>query len=76
MPETCRLDCMMNTAVHPKINLPDNPDDFCHALCFASMVAMKLLGLAIDDMIPPEAFGGGATDDNEPVDDRLDPKEG
>ena len=52
------------------------PDDFCHALCFASMVAMKLLGLAVDDMIPPEAFGGGATDENAPIDDRLDPKEG
>ena len=52
-----------------------HPDDFCHALCFASMVAMKLLGLAIDDMIPESAFGGGLTNDDAPVDDRLDPKE-
>ena len=51
------------------------PDDFCHALCFASMCAMKMLGMAVDDMIPAEAFGGGRTDDNPPVDDRLDPKE-
>ena len=51
------------------------PDDFCHALCFASMGAMKLLGLAIDDMIPAEAFGGGRVSDDAPVDDRLDPKE-
>ena len=52
-----------------------HPDDFCHALCFASMVAMKLLGLAVDDMIPETAFGGGLTNDDAPVDDRLDPKE-
>lgn len=51
------------------------PDDFCHALCFASMVAMKLLGMAVDDMIPADAFGGGFTDDADPFDDRLDPKE-
>jgi hypothetical protein len=42
------------------------PDDFCHALCFASMVAMKLLGMAVDDMIPPEAFGGGIVEDEAP----------
>ena len=51
------------------------PDDFCHALCFASMGAMKLLGLAIDDMIPADAFGGGMTDADAPEDDRLDPHE-
>lgn len=39
------------------------------------MCAMKLMGMAVDDMIPPEAFGGGKTDDTAPVDDRLDPKE-
>lgn len=52
-----------------------HPDDFCHALCFASMVAMKLLGLSVDDMIPESAFGGGITNDEAPIDDRLDPKE-
>lgn len=52
-----------------------HPDDFCHALCFASMVAMKLLGMAVDDMIPETAFGGGITNDEAPIDDRLDPKE-
>lgn len=51
------------------------PDDFCHALCFACMCAMKLLGLAVDDMIPPEAFGGGMTDDAAPENDWLDPAE-
>lgn len=51
------------------------PDDFCHALCFASMGAMKLMGMAVDDMIPETAFSGGETDDEAPVDDRLNPKE-
>lgn len=51
------------------------PDDFCHALCFASMGAMKLMGMAVDDMIPETAFAGGETDDEAPVDDRLNPKE-
>jgi hypothetical protein len=35
------------------------PDDFCHALCFASMAGMRLMGLNVDDMIPDSAFGGG-----------------
>ena len=42
------------------------PDDFCHALCFASMVAMRLIGMAVDDMIPMEAFGGGRVADEAP----------
>jgi len=44
------------------------PDDFCHALCFASMAAMRLMGMNVDDMIPGAAFGGGVVfgkpDDN------------
>jgi len=51
------------------------PDDFCHALCFACMGAMKLMGMAVDDMIPAEAFGGGATPDEPPENDWLDPHE-
>ena len=51
------------------------PDDFCHSLCFACMGAMKLLGLAVDDMIPEEAFGGGRTDDTPPENDWLSTKE-
>lgn len=49
------------------------PDDFCHALCFASMVAMMLMGMAVDDMIPEEAFGGGETPEGPPENDWLDP---
>ena len=37
------------------------PDDFCHALCFSSMAAMRLMGMNVDDMIPQTAFGGGIT---------------
>lgn len=51
------------------------PDDFCHALCFACMGAMKLMGMSVDDMIPESAFGGGITNDEAPIDDRLNPKE-
>ena len=68
----CRFAAAMPPlAVHPAALMCPPPPN-----CFASMVAMKLLGLAVDDMIPPEAFGGGATDDTDPIDDRLDPKEG
>ena len=52
-----------------------HPDDFCHALCFASMGAMKLLGLAVDDMIPAEAFGGGLTNDEAPINDWMNTTE-
>ena len=45
------------------------PDDFCHALCFASMCAMKMMGMAVDDMIPEEAFGGGVVSTDTPTDD-------
>lgn len=51
------------------------PDDFCHALCFASMTAMKLMGMAVDDMIPLGALKRGFTPDKAPTDDRLDPME-
>ena len=30
------------------------------------MVAMKMMGMAVDDMIPPEAFGGGQVGDEAP----------
>lgn len=42
------------------------PDDFCHALCFASMVAMKMMGMSIQDMIPPEAFNNNFASDEAP----------
>lgn len=50
------------------------PDDFCHALCFSSMVAMKLMGMAVDDMIPETAFGRGLTD-GRPTENVINPRE-
>lgn len=50
------------------------PDDFCHALCFSSMAAMRLMGVDIDDMIPDTAFGGGLAD-GRPEDNLIDPRE-
>lgn len=50
------------------------PDDFCHALCFSSMAAMKLMGMNVEDMIPRSAFGGGITR-GELKDNFIDPRE-
>ena len=50
------------------------PDDFCHALCFSSMAAMKLMGMNVEDMIPRTAFGGGITK-GVPLDNVIDPRE-
>jgi hypothetical protein len=50
------------------------PDDFCHALCFSSMAAMKLMGMNVEDMIPRSAFGGGITS-GELADNFIDPRE-
>ena len=50
------------------------PDDFCHALCFSSMAAMKLMGMNVEDMIPKSAFGGGITS-GELKDNFIDPRE-
>lgn len=50
------------------------PDDFCHAVCFASMAAMRLMGMDVEDMIPATAFGGGLTS-GKPADNMIDPRE-
>lgn len=50
------------------------PDDFCHALCFSSMAAMRLMGLNVDDMVPNTAFGGGLVS-GRPEDNFIDPRE-
>jgi hypothetical protein len=36
---------------------PNRPDDFCHALCFATMLAMRLMGEEISNIVPQDAFG-------------------
>lgn len=50
------------------------PDDFCHALCFACMAAMRLMGLSVDDMVPSTAFGGGIVS-GRPTDNFINPYE-
>lgn len=53
---------------------PTQPDDFCMALCFGSMLAMKLIyGSDNIDMIPDTAFNRGITDDSPPDLSILDP---
>ena len=53
---------------------PNQPDDFCMALCFASMLAMKLVyGSDNLDVIPDSAFNRGITDDTPPDLTVLDP---
>ena len=48
---------------------PNQPDDFCMALCFGAMLAMKLIyGSDNIDMIPDTAFNRGITDDETPPD--------
>lgn len=36
---------------------PSRPDDFCMALCFAAMLAMRLMNSSIVDLIPDGALG-------------------
>lgn len=53
---------------------PNQPDDFCMALCFGAMLAMKLVyGSDNIDMIPDSAFNRGLTDDTPPDLTVLDP---
>lgn len=48
---------------------PNQPDDFCMALCFATMLAMKLFyGTDNLDVIPDSAFNRGIVDDSQPLD--------
>lgn len=55
---------------------PSTPDDFCMALCFGTMLAMKLLyGEDEINVIPKSAFGNGYVPDGAPVDNSFDPKD-
>lgn len=52
---------------------PNQPDDFCMALCFGAMLAMRLTNSTIVDMIPQGAFGGGVTSGGAPAIVEVDP---
>lgn len=53
---------------------PARPDDFAMALCFVLMLAVKLVGLNILDLIPRTAFSGGNSS-GKPKDVLVDPKD-
>ena len=55
---------------------PNRPDDFAHALCFASMVAMKLMNSEMVDVIPAHALGKErALSGEAPTIDHIDPRD-
>ena len=38
------------------IRNPSRPDDFCNALCYACLGAMKLVGHSVMELVPPDAM--------------------
>lgn len=54
---------------------PNLPDDFCHALCFATVGAMKLAGHTAIEMIPEEKMGTHTIAGGDLQRDRLNPAE-
>ena len=53
---------------------PARPDDFAMALCFVMMMAVRLAGLDILDLIPRTAFSGGNAS-GKPDDSMVDPND-
>ncbi|MBO7690575.1 MAG: hypothetical protein J6T14_07095 [Clostridia bacterium] len=53
---------------------PARPDDFAMALCFVLMMAVRLAGLDILELIPHTAFSNGVAAGN-PTDILVDPKD-
>jgi hypothetical protein len=56
---------------------PNRPDDFAHALCFSSMLAMRLLNSNIDNIVPAHALGAQSMPgvDSPPTLDNVDPQD-
>lgn len=55
---------------------PNRPDDFCHALVFATLAAMKLVNSSIMDLVPGHAFDpDSVTAGGVPQLDHVDPNE-
>jgi hypothetical protein len=54
---------------------PNRPDDFAHALCFASMLAYRLMNSPIVNMVPGSGFGAKemSSEAGAPVLDQVDP---
>jgi len=56
---------------------PNRPDDFCHALCFAGLLAMRLMNVDITKIVPSHAMGaeGMPGEGVPPTLDHVDPAE-
>lgn len=54
---------------------PASPDDFAHALCFATLGALKLTGCSLLDLVPAGAMGADVKDDSAPELTKVDPRE-
>jgi hypothetical protein len=54
---------------------PNRPDDFAHALCFATMLSMKLMNSEIINLVPAHALGATdmAGEGVPPTIDHIDP---
>jgi len=53
---------------------PNWPDDFCHALCFSSLIAMRLMNASIVDLVPSGVMAT-AQDMSAPELVNVDPEE-
>jgi hypothetical protein len=52
---------------------PNRPDDFCMALDYACILAMRLINSTMVDLIPTAAFGGGTVSSGAPAVVEIDP---
>lgn len=57
------------------IRNPSKPDDFCMALTFGTLLAMKLVNSSIMDLVPQDAFHGGTMPDGEPAVVNINPED-
>ena len=55
------------------IRNPSRPDDFCNALCYACLGAMKLVGHSSLDMVPSDAMHKGTISSGELKRDNINP---
>ena len=54
---------------------PASPDDFAHALCFATLGALKVTGCSLLDLVPAGSMGADTDNDGVPEQTYVDPRE-
>lgn len=54
---------------------PAKPDDFCMALTFGTLLAMKLVNSSMMDLLPKDAFHGGVMPDGAPAAVAINPED-